>query len=151
MTHSPLTYVRALFAFTVGVGIDLVLSADAYAYGDRFHHQNLIGINVFWLMLVLPFLCSFALEFKWRHQGGESPTLAAFDFPRLADPIGHRDRADRYAHHRVDSGYDDRSYDTQPRAPFEYLFAWVTVGIPALTGSMLARATCWMVNRLRVQ
>jgi hypothetical protein len=150
MTHSALTYVRALFAFTVGVGIDLVLSADAYAYGDRFHHQNLIGINVFWLMLVLPFLCSFALEFKWRHQGGESPTLAAFDSRGLLIPsaivIGLT-----VTHTIVlirDMMIDPTTHNL---APFEYLFAWVTVGIPALTGSMLARATCWMVNRLRVQ
>jgi len=150
MTHGALTYVRALLAFAVGVGIDLILSADAYAYGERFHHQNLIGINVFWLMLLLPFVCSLTLEFKWRHPGGGSPTLAALDSRGLLIPsaivIGLT-----VTHTIVlirDMMIDPTTHNL---APFEYLFAWITVGIPALAGSMLARAISWTVSRLRVQ
>jgi hypothetical protein len=35
--------------------------------------------------------------------------------------------------------------------PFEYIIAWIIVGLPALAGSMLARAMSWALNRVRVQ
>ena len=35
--------------------------------------------------------------------------------------------------------------------PFEYIIAWIIVGLPALAGSMLARTTSWALNRVRVQ
>lgn len=35
--------------------------------------------------------------------------------------------------------------------PFEYIFAWIAVGVPAVAGSMLARAISWVLDRLRAQ
>ena len=35
--------------------------------------------------------------------------------------------------------------------PFEYIFMWIAVGVPAVAGSMLARAIFWVFNRFRVQ
>jgi hypothetical protein len=136
------------------VGIDLILSADAYPYGECFQHQTLIGINVIWLMLLLPFLCSFALDFKWRHLRGGSPTpgawLAAFDSRGFLIPsaivIGLT-----VTHTTVlirDMMIDPTTHDL---LPFEYVFAWITVGVPALAGSMLAHAISWIFNRFRVQ
>ena len=33
---------------------------------------------------------------------------------------------------------------THNLVPFEYLYAWITVGFPAFIGSVLARAICWV-------
>ncbi len=112
--------IRVALAFAIGVGLDLILGGDTYAYGERFQHQYLIGINVAWLNLLLAFLCSFALSFKWRPLRGENPIpgpwLVDFEFERLPDPVGDSDRGFHCAHDHADPGYDDRSDNTQPLA-----------------------------------
>jgi hypothetical protein len=35
--------------------------------------------------------------------------------------------------------------------PFEYIFAWIAVGIPAVAGTLLARAISWAAGRSRTQ
>jgi hypothetical protein len=40
---------------------------------------------------------------------------------------------------------------TRNLLPFEYITRWITVGLQALAGSMLARAMSWALNRVRVQ
>jgi hypothetical protein len=153
MTHSVVTYIRTVLAFVTGVGIDLILFADAYPYGERYQHQSLIGISIFWLGLLLAFLCSFALDLKRRDPRGESPDsgwIAKFDSLGLLIPsaivigltITHTIVLMR------DMTIDPTTHNL---LPFEYIFAWIAVGVPAVAGSMLARAMFWVFNRFRVQ
>jgi hypothetical protein len=141
-------------AFAIGVGIDLVPGADAYPYGQRFQHQYLIGINVAWLNVLLPFLCSFALCFKWRPPRGQAPAPAAWlvDWDSSGVLIPLVMVIGLTVTHTIVL-VRDMTIDptTHSLLPFEYLFMWVTVGLPALAGSMLARAMSWAVNRVRAQ
>jgi hypothetical protein len=153
MTHGVVTYIRTVLAFVIGVGIDLILFADAYPYGERYQHQSLIGFSIFWLGPLLAFLCSFALDFKRRDSRGESPAsgwIAKFDSLGLLLPsamvigltITHTIVLIR------DMIIDPTTHNL---LPFEYIFAWIAVGVPAVAGSMLARAMFWVFNRFRVQ
>ena len=161
MTYHASTYIRALLAFAVGVGIDLILSADAYAYGERFHHQTLIGINVLWLMLLLPFLCSFALCFKWRPLRGGSPTpgnwLVDLDSSGLLIPLvivigmNIAQTIVLIRHTMIGPPTDDLLPADYGLLLYEYIMSSLKVGLPALAGSMLARVMSWAVNRVRVQ
>jgi hypothetical protein len=137
-------------AFAIGVGLDLILGGDAYPYGERFQHRYLIGINVACLNLLLTFLCSFALCFKCRPLRGGKPTpgawLVDFDSSGLLIPLTIVIGVSS-AHTIVlirDMMIDPTTHNL---LPFEYIIAWITVGLPALAGSMLARA----VHRVRVQ
>ncbi len=152
-THGVVIYIRTALAFAIGVGIDLVLFADAYPYGERYQHQSLIGISISWLGPLLAFLCSFALDFKRRGPRGESPApgwIAKFDSLALLIPaamvIGLT-----VTHTIVlirDVTIDPTTHNL---LPFEYIFAWVAVGVPAVAGSMLARAIFWVFSRFKVQ
>lgn len=147
MTPGALTWIRAALAFAVGVGIVLMTWA---AY--------LSGINVGWLELLLPFLASFALSFKWRPLHGGSPAarnwLVDFDSTGLLIPLV------------IVIGYNvgqtivlmrDRGPPTDSVLPadysqllFEYITSSLKMGLLALAGSMLARLMSWAVHRVRV-
>ncbi|MGB6537975.1 MAG: hypothetical protein WBF58_18645 [Xanthobacteraceae bacterium] len=153
MTRGVVTYIRTVLAFAIGAGIDLILFADTYPYGERYQHQSLVGISISWLGPLLTFLCSFVLDFKRRDPRRESSApgwIAKFDSLALLIPsaivigltITHTIVLIR-----------DVTIDptTHSLFPFEYILAWVTVGVPAVAGSMLARAFFWVFSRFRVQ
>ena len=149
-----LIWIRVALALAIGVALDLTLGGDAYPYGERFQHQYLIGINVAWLNLLLAFFCSFALCFKGRplRRGNSTPGawLVDFDSSGLLIPLAIVIGVS-IAHTIVlvrDMMIDPTTHNL---LPFEYIIAWITVGLPALAGSMLARAMSWAVNRVRVQ
>jgi hypothetical protein len=146
-------YIRTALAFAIGVGIDLILFADAYPYGERYQHQSLVGISIYWLGPLLTLVCSFILDFKGRNPRGGSRApgwIANFDSFGLLIPaaivIGQT-----ITHTIVlirDVTIDPTTHNL---LPFEYIFAWVAVGVPAVAGSMLARAISWIFDRLRAQ
>ena len=153
MAQGGVTYIRALLAVAVGATIDLLLFADAYPYGDRYQHQSLFAINVVWLALLLAFLCAFALDFSRKYARGESPAsglIASMDSIGLLIPsaivfgltIMHTIVLIR------DVTIDPTTHNL---LPFEYIFMWIVVGVPAVAGSMLARAISWLFNRFRAQ
>jgi len=143
-------YMRTLLAFVIGVAIDLILFADTYPYGERYQHQSLVGINVIWLAALLAFLCAFALAFKPKHGGSSVPKLiASIGSSSLLIPsvivIGQT------ITHTIVLIYDVTiDPTTHNLLPFEYIFMWIAVGIPAVAGSMLARAVSWLFDRFRV-
>jgi len=143
-------YMRTLLAFVIGVAIDLILFADTYPYGERYQHQSLVGINVIWLAALLAFLCAFALAFKPKHGGSSVPKLiASIGSSSLLIPsvivIGQT------MTHTIVLIYDlTIDPTTHNLLPFEYIFMWIAVGIPAVAGSMLARAVSWLFDRFRV-
>jgi hypothetical protein len=153
MKEGVAIYIRAVLAFAVGVGIDLIQFADAYPYGERYHHQSLFGISSYWLGPLLALLCSFALDFKRQnpHGGSSAPGwIASFDSFGLLIPsvivVGQT------IMHTVvlirDMTADPTTHNL---LPFEYIFAWIAVGVPAVAGSMLARAISWVLDRLRTR
>ena len=153
MKQGGVIYIRTVLSFAVGVGIDLILFADAYPYGERYQHQSLVGISIYWLGPLLTLLCSFALGFKEQHSRGGSLDpgwIANFDSIGLLIPsvivIGQT-----ITHTIVlirDVTIDPTTHNL---LPFEYIFAWIAVGIPAVAGSMLARAIYWVFDRFRAQ
>jgi hypothetical protein len=150
MRQGVVIYIRTVLAFAIGVGIDLILFADAYPYGERYQHQSLVGISIYWLGPLLTLLGSFALDFKGRNRRGGSPApgwIADFDSFGLLIPsvivIGQT-----ITHTIVlirDVTIDPTTHNL---LPFEYIFAWIAVGVPAVAGSMLARAISWVFDRL---
>src|ERR1700730_12344071 len=151
MKQGVVIYIRPLLAVAIGAGVDLILFADAYPYGERYQHETLAGISAYWLGPLLALVCSFALDFQGRNRRGGSPApgwIANFDsFGLLIPPaivIGQT-----ITHIIVlirDVTIDPTTHDL---LPFEYIFAWIAVGVPAVAGSMLARAISWLFNRLR--
>ncbi len=150
MKQGGVIYIRTVLAFAVGAGIDLILFADLYPYGERNEHQSLLGISIYWLGPLLTLLCSFALDFKERcPRGGslDSRWIANFDSFGLLIPsvivIGQT-----ITHTIVlirDVTIDPTTHNL---LPFEYIFAWIAVGVPAVAGSMLARVISWVFDRL---
>ena len=146
-------YIRMVFAFAIGVGIDLILFADAYPYSERYPHQSLVGISIYWLGPLLSLVCSFALDFKGRSSRAASRApgwIANLDSFGLLIPlvivIGQT-----ITHTIVlirDVTIDPTTHNL---LPFEYIFAWIAVGVPAIAGSMLARAISWVFGRLRAE
>ena len=154
MSPGALMCIRVALAFAGGVSLDLILGADAYPYGVRFQHQYLMGINVAWLTLLFAFLCSLALSFNSQPRRGGNRTLAPwlveFDSNGLLIPLAMVVGVS-IAHTIVlvhDVTIDPTTHNL---LPFEYIIAWITVGLPALAGSLLARAMSWALNRVRVQ
>jgi len=153
MTQGVVTYIRTLLALAISVAIDLILFADAYPYSERYQHQSLIGINVIWLALLLAFLGACALGFRRKHlrEGGSARGwIANIDSSDLLIPsaivIGQT-----VTHTIVlirDVTIDPTTHNL---LPFEYIFMWIVVGIPAVAGSMLTRAMSWALNRFRGQ
>jgi hypothetical protein len=153
VTHGVVTHIRAALALAIGAGLDFILFADAYPYGERYQHQQLFGIGVILLAAVFAFLCSFTLDFRRKQPRGGSPApgwIASLDSFGLLIPsailigltITHTIILIR------DLIIDPTTHNL---LPFEYIFGWVTVGIPAVAGSALARAISWMWDRFRVQ
>jgi hypothetical protein len=153
MKQGVAIYIRIIFAFAIGVGIDLILFADAYPYSERYPHQSLAGMSIYWLGPLLSLLCSFALDFKGRspRAGSRAPGwIAKFDSFGLLIPlvivIGQT-----ITHTVVlirDVSIDPTTHNL---LPFEYVFAWIAVGVPAVTGSMVAHAISWVFDRLRAE
>jgi hypothetical protein len=129
---------RVLFAFALGVGCDFLVFPDAYPYSEHYRHPlpTVAGISLFWLALVLPFMCSLALGCARRQTRVVAIPLAIVAGLTLTHTIVLiKDvAADPTTHNLV---------------PFEYLYAWIAVGIPAFIGSALARAICWALDRRR--
>jgi hypothetical protein len=154
MTQGGVISIRILLALAIGVGIDLILFADAYPYGERYQHQSLFGIGAFWLGPLLTLLCAFALDFTRKHSrgAGRAPGgwLASIDSSGLLIPsaivIGQT-----ITHTIVlirDVTIDPTTHNL---LPFEYIFMWIAVGVPAAAGSLLARAMSWLFNRFRAR
>jgi hypothetical protein len=153
MKQGVAIYIRTVLAFAVGVGIDLIQFADAYPYGERHRHQSLFDIGVYWLGPLLALLCSFVLGFKGQNPRGGRPVpgwIASFDSFGLLIPsvivVGQT-----ITHSVVLIRDVTADPTTHNLLPFEYIFAWIAVGIPAVAGSMLARAISWVLGRLRAQ
>jgi hypothetical protein len=129
---------RVLFALALGVSCDFLVFPDAYPYSEHYRHPlpAVAGISIFWLALVLPFMCSLALGRARRQARAVVIPLAIVAGLTLTHTVVLvKDvAADPTTHNLV---------------PFEYLYAWITVGIPAFIGSALARAICWALERRR--
>jgi hypothetical protein len=158
MTSGVTTSIRTVLAFAIGLGIDLMLFGDAYPISQRHHHQQFIGssigINFTWLIALAAFLCAFALDFKRRPPGGRTQAsgggLAALDARGLLIPLAIVTGL-TITHTVVvirDATLDPTTHNL---LPFEYLIVLVVVGIPALAGSLFARAASWMFSRLQMQ
>lgn len=142
MPPGALICIRMALAFAAGVALDLVLAGELYPYGERFQHQYLIGINIAWLNLLFSFLCSLALCFDWRLRRGGNATLLIPLAMVAGVSIAHTIVLIR------DTRNDPTTHNLWP---FEYITAWITVGLSALVGSTCARAMSWALNRVRVQ
>ena len=154
MTRGVATYIRTTLAFAIGVGTDFILFAQAYPYGERSQHQSLAGTNVYLVAPLLALVCAFALNFKGQGSAGKSPApwawLRDLDSDGLLIPsamlIGLT-----LSHTIVLIQDVINDPTTHTLLGLEYIVAWLTVGVPALAGSMLARAMSWAVNRVRAQ
>lgn len=154
MTHGVVTYIRTTLAFAIGVGIDFILFAEAYPYGERSQHQSLAGNNVYLVAPLLALVCAFALNFKGQDSAGKSPAPGAWlrDLDSRGFLIPWALGIGLTVSHTIVLVRDviiDPT--THTLLPFEYIVAWLAAGLPALAGSMLARAMSWAVNRVRMQ
>jgi hypothetical protein len=153
MTQGAVTSIRILLALAIGVAIDLILFADAYPYGGRYQHQALFGIGVFWLGPLLTVLGSFVLGFKRKHPRGAGPAprwIASIDSLGLLIPSAIV-TGQTITHTIVlirDVTIDPTTHNL---LPFEYIFMWIEVGVPAVAGSLLARVISWVFDRFRGQ
>jgi hypothetical protein len=118
--------VRVAFAFAAGALFDLFVLRDAFSYRDRglpFSHATTGQV---WLALAFLFLCAFILNLRAR---------ASVLIPAVI-VLGMT------AVHTIvliaDISIDPTTHNL---FPIEYIFAWATVGIPALAGALLAAAT----------
>jgi hypothetical protein len=157
MLHDMTTRIRLLVAFAAGALIDLFALRGAFPYGDR----NWLGghaiVIPFWFMLALLFFWTFVLDLEVRRLPREN------DRPRR--PVSLAATLDSYglltpfaialgltaAHTTVlvrDMLVDPTTHNL---LPFEYLVSWVVIGIPAVIGSLLARAVSWVNDRIREQ
>ena len=118
--------------------------------------RSLAGNNVYLVAPLLALVCAFALNFKGQNQGlaGKSSAPGAWlrDLNSSGFLIPWVLGIGLTVSHTIvlirDVIIDPT---THTLLPFEYILAWLTVGVPALAGSMLARATSWAINRVRVQ
>ncbi len=154
MTQGVVTCIRTALACAIGVGIDFILFAEAYPYNERFQHQSLAGTNVYLVASLLALVCAFALNFKGRDSAEKSPAPGAWhlDLDSRGFLIPLALLTGLTLSHTVVLARDViNDPTTHTLLPFEYVVAWLTAGLPALAGSMLARATSWTVNRVRAQ
>jgi hypothetical protein len=150
MTQGVVTYIRTAIAFAIGAGIDFILFAEAYPYGERSQHQSLAGINVYLVAPVLALVCAFALNFKGQDSAGKGPAPGAWlrDLDSRGFLIPSALVIGLTVSHTIVLIRDViKDPTTHTLLPFEYIIAWLTVSLPALAGSMLARATSWAVDR----
>jgi hypothetical protein len=154
MTRAVVTYIRTAIAFAIGVGIDFILFAEAYPYGERFQHQSLAGSSVYVVVPLLALVCAFALNFKGRGPAGKNPASGAWlrDLDSSGFLIPLALLIGLTLSHTIVLIRDVISDPTtHTLLPFEYVVAWLTAGVPALAGSMLVRAMSWAVDRVRAQ
>jgi hypothetical protein len=154
MTQGVVTCIRTALAFAIGVGIDFILFAEAYPYGERSQHQSLAGTDVYLVAPLLALVCAFALNFKGQDSAGKSPAPGAWlrDLDSGGFLIPSALVIGLTLSHTVVVIRDMiNDPTTHTLLPFEYVIAWLTVGLPALVGSMLACAMSWAVNRVRLQ
>jgi hypothetical protein len=153
MTHGAPIWIRVLLAFAIGAGMVLIGWANYLIAVHKLAWLEPIGMNAAWLEVLLPFLCSFALCFKWRPLRGGSPApgnwLVDLDSSGLLIPLVIVIGLNIAQTIVLIWEYDDRT--DYSLVLVEYIMSSLKVGVPALAGSMLARAMSWAVNRVRVQ
>ena len=127
---------RTLSAVALGAGCDFLISLDAYPYSERYHHTFPVvaGIGIFWLGLLLPFL--YALGFGLRRR---QPHIAAIPLAILSGIT--------VTHTIVLARDVITDPTTHNLLPFEYLYIWIVIGVPAFAGSLLAWAICRLRKR----
>ena len=154
MIQGGVPYIRTALALAIGAGLDFILFAEVYPYGERFQHQSLAGHNVYLVAPLLALLCAFALNFKGQDSAGKSPAPGAWlaDLDSRGFLIPSALLTGLTLSHTIVLIRDViNDPTTHTLLPFEYIVAWLVVGLPALAGSMLARALTWAVNRVRAQ
>jgi hypothetical protein len=136
MTHGGVIYVRTFVAFVIGMCADRILFAYAYPI---------------WLTALSVAICAFALDLKQLRprevNHAREAWLTAFDSCGFLIPsvmvIGLT-----IIHTVVLIRDTITDPTTHNLFPFEFIFAWIAAGVPAMAGSMIARAISWIFNRL---
>jgi hypothetical protein len=152
MTDGTRMSIRLASAFAAGALFDLFALRDAFPYSDR----DWLGphaMSPFWLMLVLLAVGAFALNLGKDQPGAGASTArtslrAALDANGLLIPfvILLGATVARAVVVIRDTIVDPTSHNL---LPFEFLLAWIIVGVPAGAGSMAARAASWLLDRTR--
>ena len=116
--------------------------------------RSLADINVYLVAPLLALVCAFALGFKGQASAGKEPARGAWlrDINSRGFLIASALVIGLTLSHTIVLIRDlINDPTTHSLLPFEYIIAWIVVGLPALAGSMLARAMSWAVNRVRVR
>lgn len=134
------------------MAFDFIVFLDAYPYNLRYQHQPLV--TSFWAMAALPFVGAFVLDFKaLRTRPGNAAHASEAWFARL-DSLGLlipiAILAGLTITHTIVLIHDITIDSTTHNLfPFEYIYAWIVMGIPAVIGSLLARGMCWALHRFQ--
>jgi hypothetical protein len=152
-----ITSARVALALAVGVAYDLTVFLDAYPYNQRAQHELYNSSSGLLIAMLIPLICAFLLDFKvlrprndTRAASTRSGVLASLDSLGLLIPCAII-LGVTLTHTIVlirDTIIDPTTHNL---LPFEYIFVWIMVGVPALAGSMLARGICWTIRRLMPQ
>ena len=154
MTDGTRIAIRLACAFAVGALFDLFALRDAFPYSDR-DWLGTHAMHPFWLMLAGLTICAFMFDLgKGRSGAGAATPRASLSLRASLDASGllipfvillGATVARTFVVIR-DTIIGPTSHNL---LPFEYLLAWLVVGIPAVAGSMAARAASWLRNRTR--
>jgi hypothetical protein len=153
-----ITSVRVALALAVGAFYDLTVFLDAYPYNQRSQHELYnSGSSGLLIAMLIPLVCAFLLDFKVlrprddaRSTRNSVGVLASLDSLGLLIPCAII-LGVTLTHTIVlirDTAIDPTTHNL---LPFEYIFVWIMVGVPAIAGSMLARGICWTIRRLMPQ
>lgn len=116
---------RLALAFGVGLVSAFFVLGDAFSYSERMRPHNSRPMIALLLTLVLILVASFMLN-----RSGRQTVLIPF-MMLLGLTITHTIVVIR------ELAIDPTNHNL---LPFEYLFGWILVGIPALGGALFARA-----------
>ncbi len=158
MSRNLITSVRVALALAVGIFYDLTVFLDAYPYSQRSQHELYnSGSSGLLIAMLIPLVCAFLLDFKVlrprddaRAASDRVGVLTSLDSLGLLIPCAII-LGVTLTHTIVlirDTAIDPTTHNL---LPFEYIFVWIMVGIPAIAGSMLARGICWTIRRLMPQ
>ena len=157
MSRNLITSARVTLALAVGVFYDLTVFRDAYSYNQRSQHELYNSSTGLLIAMLIPLVCAFLLDFKMlRPRDGARATssrvgvLASLNSLGLLIPCAII-LGVTLTHTIVlirDTAIDPTTHNL---LPFEYIFVWIMVGVPAIAGSMLARGICWTIRRLMPQ
>jgi hypothetical protein len=145
--------IRLAIALVAGALVDLFGLRDAFAYNDR-DWLGSHALTLFWLTLAFVTVVAFVLNLTGGDSSADPGTPRAWhrslDAHGLLIPFAILLGATvaRTVVLVRELIIDPTSHNL---LPFEYLIAWIVVGIPALIGSMSARAGSWLLNRMRAQ